>query len=193
MEQLWNALHQRLNGLSLIPSEEWQAFRALSTCHSVSKGSHWVRAGEHTDKLGICVNGLFRLYYTTPDGKEFNKSFCAKLDFVASYSSLLLESPAYFSIQALMDSALILIRFRDFESLYARHICWERLGRLLAEQLYIKKETRERELLLLSAETRYLFFIEQYGHLMHHIPQYHIASYLGITPVALSRIRSKLT
>ncbi|MNI08038.1 hypothetical protein D3C73_610620 [compost metagenome] len=114
-------------------------------------------------------------------------------EFITSYSSLLQNAPSFFAIQALMDSQLIVIPYSDFQSLFARHICWERLGRIIVEQLFVKKETRERELLLLSAEARYLLFLEKYGQVVKHIPQYHIASYLGITPVALSRIRKKLT
>jgi CRP-like cAMP-binding protein len=101
--------------------------------------------------------------------------------------------PSYFSVQSLADSELITFRYKDFQALYDRHVCWERLGRIIAEQLFINKETRERELLLLSAEARYRMFLERYGHLSGQIPQYHVASYLGITPVALSRIRRSLT
>jgi len=136
---------------------------------------------------------LFRLYYTTPDGSEYNKSFCSGNDFVASYGSLLTGTPASLSIQALTDSKLIVIPYAKFQMLYDRHACWERLGRLLVERLFVKKESRERDFLLLSAEARYLKFMESYGPLAANIPQYHIASYLGITPVALSRIRNRLT
>ncbi|QTH42550.1 Crp/Fnr family transcriptional regulator [Cohnella sp. LGH] len=125
-------------------------------------------------------------------GDEYNKSFCSAHDFIASYGSLLAGVPSRISIQALADSLLLTIRYSDFRSLYDRQLCWERLGRLLIERLYVKKELREREFLALSAEARYLKFLERYGHLETAIPQYHIASYLGITPVALSRIRKKL-
>ncbi|MNG38637.1 hypothetical protein D3C84_1264130 [compost metagenome] len=61
----------------------------------------------------------------------------------------------------------------------------------MAESLYVKKERREMQLLTLSAEDRYRSFLEEFGALEKKIPQYYIASYLGITPVALSRIRAK--
>lgn len=77
-----------------------------------------------------------------------------------------------------------------FESLYKRHRCWETLGRKLAEGLYIKKEMKERLLLMNTAEERYLQFLKEFPGLEKRVPQYHIASYLGITPVSLSRIRS---
>ncbi|WP_239615589.1 Crp/Fnr family transcriptional regulator [Cohnella mopanensis] len=193
MEHALPALYEGIQRLSPIPIEEWNVFRQFAFPKTVAKNAHLVREGEQVDSIAICMSGLFRLYYTTPDGGEFNKSFCAKHEFLASYSSLLLGTSSFFSIQALVDSELIVVRYSDFQSLFTRHVCWERLGRILTEQLFVKKETRERELLLLSAEERYRLFNAKYGHLAEQIPQYHIASYLGITPVALSRIRRKLT
>ncbi len=193
MEQMRESIYANWQSLTPIPLEEWEAFRAIAVHRTFAKNSHFIRAGEHADSIGLCVSGLFRLYYTTPDGHEFNKSFCTTHDFIAAYSSMLQRTSAYFSIQALMNSELLIIRYEDFQSLYSRHICWERLGRMMAEQLFIKKEIRERELLMLTAEERYLLFLDRYGHAAKHLKQYHISSYLGITPVALSRIRKKLT
>jgi CRP-like cAMP-binding protein len=75
---------------------------------------------------------------------------------------------------------------------YDRHACWERLGRKNAEQLVLIKEAREKELLLDSLEVRYQRFLQEFPGLADRIPQYHIASYLGVTDVALSRIRKKI-
>lgn len=193
MDNLMSVLYERLGSGTAIPSEEWDAFAAITERRIVPKLRHFVEAGDCTEAVGFCIGGLFRLYYTTPDGVEFNKSFCASGEFVASYGALLQGIPSYFSIQALMDSELVVFRYHDYKALYDRHPCWERLGRLIAEQLFVSKETRERELLLLSAEDRYRLFLERYGPVAAAIPQYHIASYLGITPVALSRIRRRLT
>lgn len=189
---MWESVYTSLQEISPISREEWIAFRELAEFKAVKKNSHLIRAGEFADSIGVCVSGLFRLYYITPDGDEFNKSFCAKHDFVASYSSLLLNSPSFFSIQALMNSELVVIGYRELQSLYSRHVGWERLSRVLIEHLYVKKETREQELLMFSAEDRYAIFLKKYGHMIKHIPQYQIASYLGTTPVALSRIRKKI-
>jgi len=186
-------MNLELNKIVPIPPEEWEYFESLTNLQSISKNGHFIRVGEVNDSIGFCMSGLFRLYYMTPEGAEFNKSFCGKHDFVTSYSALLQKESSHLSIQALVDSELVVFRFRDFQDLYDRHVCWERLGRILAEKLFLHKETRERELLMLSAEQRYRLFMQRYGKMSEQIPLYHIASYLGITPVALSRIRQKLT
>lgn len=186
-------LSRELNKMVSIPPREWDFFTSLTSKRIVSKNAHFVKTGDGIESVAFCVSGLFRLYYTTSDGVEYNKSFCTKGDFVTSYSSLLENVPSYLSIQALADSMLIVFPYRDFQSLYAQHVCWERLGRLIAEKLFLSKETRERELLMFSAEERYRLFLKRFGPLAEQIPQYHITSYLGITPVALSRIRRRLT
>ncbi|EFM08597.1 putative transcriptional regulator, Crp/Fnr family [Paenibacillus curdlanolyticus YK9] len=186
------ALRAALQRIAPIPDAQWASFRSIASRQSIAKQVHWLQAGEPARLIGFCTSGLFRMYYATPSGEEYNKSFCGTADFIASYSSLLLDAPAFFSIQALADSELLVFRYSEFRSLFDKHPCWERIGRVLIEQLYIKKETRERELLILSAEARYRQFLDHYGPLAAAIPQYHIASYLGITPVALSRIRRRI-
>ncbi|USB32321.1 Crp/Fnr family transcriptional regulator [Paenibacillus sp. YPG26] len=186
-------LRDELNRIVQIPPEEWDYFAPMINLLTVPRDDHFIRAGDSANLVGFCTGGLFRLYYTTPEGAEFNKSFCVKSDFVTSYSALLQNETSHLSIQALVESELFTFKFEDFRTLYDRHPCWERVGRVLAEKLFVLKETRERELLLLSAEQRYLLFLERFDKLSGQIPLYHVASYLGITPVALSRIRRRLT
>jgi len=192
MEFAWQSLYSKLQTMSDIPDEQWTIFQKLAEPMTVKKNSCFARQGEPSNSIAFCMNGLLRLYYTTANGTTFNKSFCSSGDFVASYRALLTSSPSYFSIEALMDSELLVIRYEHFQSLFTEHICWERLGRNIVEQLYIKKEQREYELLMLSAEERYRLFLERHSHMINDIPQYHIASFLGITPVALSRIKRKI-
>ncbi|GAE29654.1 Crp/Fnr family transcriptional regulator [Halalkalibacter hemicellulosilyticus] len=193
MEQEWATLYKQLQSITSIPLEEWNVFKAIGTFQRIDKSKHFVIASETPESIGFCLNGLFRFYYTTLEGTEYNKSFCIKGEFVTSYSALLQQSPSPFSIQAITNSELIVFPYKSFKVLYERHPCWERLGRIIAEQLYIKKEKREHELLTLSAEERYKVFLQQFAEMANQIPQYQIASYLGITPVALSRIRKRLT
>ncbi|WP_409342939.1 Crp/Fnr family transcriptional regulator [Paenibacillus sp. MBLB4367] len=187
----WRQFYGAIAALSEIPDDQWEAFRQTASLAEYPKGGHFTTIGEKTERVGFCVSGLFRMYYTTVDGKEFNKSFCGSGDWVAAYSSVLLGVPSTLSVQALEDSELIVFRHRDLQAFYERHICWERIGRKLAEGLFVKKEAREREMLLDGAEERYTRFLREYGALAGRISQYHIASYLGITPISLSRIKNR--
>jgi CRP-like cAMP-binding protein len=160
---------------------------------TVRKEERLIDAGEAVHHIYFCAKGLFRMYYNTSEGREYNKSFVQKNRFFTSYGAMVTGSPSYFSIQALEPSAVISFPYSVSESLATHSHDWERFIRKGIEQLYIKKEERERNLLLLTSEQRYEMFKKEHPDLCQRIPQYHIASYLGITPVSLSRIiNSKL-
>jgi CRP-like cAMP-binding protein len=186
------AIKQVLSQLVSPPDHELDEFLKLFQIRSIEKGAYFVRAGDRSTELAFVNAGLLRFFYQTTDGKEFNKSFVAENQFTAAYSAFLTDMPARFSIQALEECHLLICDLHMVVNMFDRHDCWERLGRILAEQLFIKKEAREAEFLLDDAETRYRNFQKQYPGLEGRVAQYHVASYLGITPVALSRIRKKL-
>ena len=88
--------------------------------------------------------------------------------------------------------SILVIKYDNWKNLVFRHECWNLLIKSLLESAYIKKEKREREFLLDSAEIRYKRFLKENSNLIDRIKQYQIASYLGITPVALSRIKKSM-
>ncbi|SHM73987.1 Crp/Fnr family transcriptional regulator [Gracilibacillus kekensis] len=187
------AIFKSFSQLTDIPELEWHYLKSKIKWHSVRKGDLLVQAGEVSDRIYFCHSGVFRMFYLKEDGDEFNKSFVQEGQFFTSYSSVISSIPSYFAIQALENAVVASFTYKVLLQLYERHHCWEVVGRKLIEQLYIKKETRERQLLLHSAEERYHLFLEEFPGLEDRITQYHIASYLGISPVSLSRIRGQLS
>ncbi len=185
------ALERVLNALVAPSATECQAFLALFSLRPVTKQQLFQAAGDEATELCFVNGGLLRMYYTTPEGKELNKSFVLENQFAAAYSAWLSNTPARFTIQAMEDTTLLVASLDQVTEMFGRATCWERLGRLLVEQLYQRKEQREAEFLLDDAETRYRTFQQRYPGLEQRITQYHVASYLGITPVALSRIRNR--
>ena len=185
------AIKQVLNQLVSPPDTELDEFLKLFHLRSIEKGGYFVRAGNRSTELAFVNAGLLRFFYQTTDGKEFNKSFIAENQFTTAYSAFLTDMPTRFSIQSLEECYLLVCDLQIVVNMFDRHGCWERLGRILAEQLFIKRETREAEFLLDDAATRYHNFRKTYPGLEDRLAQYHVASYLGITPVALSRIRGR--
>jgi CRP-like cAMP-binding protein len=100
--------------------------------------------------------------------------------------------PAGFDIQALEDTETLCLPFEVSDALVARHPAWERLRRLAMERLFLEKEQREKDFLTLDATARYQAFLEREPGLASRVALHHVASYLGMTPVALSRIRRKM-
>jgi len=172
-----------------IPADELTNFTRIFQPRTIRTGELLIRAGEVPTEIGFVVSGIFRLYYVNAAGSEFTKSFCPENHFVTAYSALTLKQPAQFFIEALEDSLLLVADYSQFTQLYAENFCWQIINHKLVEALFIKKEKREAELLLDDATTRYQKFLIEYPDLEHRVKQYHIASYLGISPVSLSRIR----
>jgi CRP-like cAMP-binding protein len=181
-----------LRSITEIPDTEIEKVLAIFRPVQFCKNEFILRAGEMPDSLGFLTSGIVRLYYISDSGQEFTKTFCVKGDFVASYSSLVLGEPSSFFIQAIEDSSMLVADYTDYERIADQHPCWAIVHRKVVEMLYIKKEKRESSLLLEDAQTRYLNFLKEYPGLEERIKQRYIASYLGITPVSLSRIRARL-
>ena len=100
-------------------------------------------------------------------------------------------APSYLSVEALCDSELFTLPWSELNSLYARHTCFQTIGRRLAEVTLLEREARAHELLTLTASERYARFLQTHQALLPELRDYDIASYLGITPVSLSRLRAR--
>ena len=179
--------------LADIPETEIAKAMKIFQPTSVRKGEFLQRAGEVPRTLGFIVSGVIRLFFLTPDGDEITRSFRVEKSFVSSYSALLLGEPSRLFLQALEPTFLLVTPYSAYQELTAEHLCWQIMDRKFAQQLFIRQEQRECELLLDDATTRYLKFRAEYPGLEERVKQHHIASYLGITPVTLSRIRAQLS
>jgi CRP-like cAMP-binding protein len=175
-----------------IPKEEQRKLLKRKKSITLAKNEYFLMAGDVPEFIGFVRSGLLRLFYITGDGVEVNKHFCVENTLAISYSAFLQRKESKFYIQALKDTKLLAIDHQTYTDLLNSHICWQIVARKLAEMLFILKEKREFEFLLNDAQTRYLQFLHDYPGLENRLSQYHIASYVGVTPESLSRIRSNL-
>ena len=181
-----------MNFVADIPREEQDKLLKRLNSITVKKNEYFLRAGDVPQRIGFNVSGLMRLFYIDSNGTEFIKHFCMENTLAISFSAFLLREESKFYIQAIEDTKLLTINYETYREILDSHVCWQIVSRKLAELLYIIKEKREYELLMNSAQERYLQFLEDYPNLEHRLNNYHIASYLGITPESLSRIRTNL-
>lgn len=192
LEKDLQVLKRVIDELVELPATEWNYFCRFVSARKFETGGFLIHAGDRCANFFFLINGLVRFFYLTDEGKEFNKHFAMENNFVGSFQAMVLKLPYRFSVQAMSPTQTLVLPISVLEDCYDRHAAWERLGRRQAEYVAVKKEIRESEFLLDSAEKRYRQFLKEYPSLIHRIPQYHIASYLGITDVALSRIRKKM-
>jgi CRP-like cAMP-binding protein len=174
-----------------IPEKEWQAVKPFVQLVKIKKGDYFIKEGQVCRQLGFLNEGLLRVYYTA-DGKEITSYFNSghRNPIVSAFYSFLSTQPSLENIHALEDSELIVIDYENLEELYEQNPLFQKLGRLMAEQNYLASVLRIYSLQNKPALERYEDLLRKYKHVIQHIPQHYIASYLGITPESLSRIRS---
>jgi CRP-like cAMP-binding protein len=186
------ALHDLLCSISAIPDEEWAWLRPKVQRREYGPRCALFVPGEVDSGLHFIVTGLVRYYYSTPEGLERNHTFAPEWSLVACLPAFVSGDSCPFTVEALEPTTTLLIPSETIRAFDQRHECWVRLKLRLMEYAALRKAEREAELLLETAQARYLRFRSEFPTLEHRIPQYHIASYLGITPVALSRIRRRI-
>ncbi|MBC3789056.1 Crp/Fnr family transcriptional regulator [Spirosoma utsteinense] len=157
---------------------------------SLEKGDYFVQAGQVCQHVGFIQTGLVR-YFINQDGDEKIYSFGLENEFVCDYESFLSQRPCRRAIQAIEDSALVIISFPNLQRLFAELTYGERFGRVVIEQVFVKTIRQLTSLYTDSPEIRYQAFLDEYPALSARITQYHIASYVGIKPQSLSRIRAR--
>jgi CRP-like cAMP-binding protein len=181
-----------LSSFAEIPDEEWRkAVLSLSHLH-LKKNEYFIRVGAVPDKMACIVSGIFRVFYTTEAGEEKILAIRDEGRMLSAFSAILEHTPSWYDIQALEDSDLLYVSLDQYIEGLQGHACWQVINAKYAQMLFVEKERRESEFLSDNAETRYKKFRERFPGVEDRIRQYHVASYLGITPVALSRIRKKL-
>ncbi len=180
-----------LNSFSKIPEEQVDALISIFNPKALRKGDFYAKEGEICKKLAFLSKGIIRAYYQNDKGVEYNKLFFQEPAIVAGYSSLITGQENLINIQCLTDCEIFEVNFKQIIDLYEKHPLIERLNRSIAEDFFVKKERREMSLVMNDADKRYEMFKEEYPQLENDVPQYQIASYLGITATQLSRIRAQ--
>jgi CRP-like cAMP-binding protein len=167
----------------------------LEQCEDVhfKKGAYFVREGELCHKIGFLISGIARVYHIAND-KEYTSyfNFPGRNRMVASFESFLSRKPSKETIHFLEDAHLVVISREKLYQLYQLSPVFSELGRKLAEDNYILAMERIFSLQHDTAQERYLKLLESYPDLMNFVPHHYVASYLGITPESLSRIRKEL-
>lgn len=155
------------------------------------KGSFFTREGDIPQKIGFVVHGLMKYYYIDRDGNEWIKSFAAEKDFVVSYACFLQQIPSQYSIEAMEDTTILSMDFNAYFANINNSMTWCSIARKYTETIYYEKERREASFLKEDGAERYIRFLRDYKHIADRVALKDIASFLGLTPVSLSRIRNK--
>ncbi len=184
-------LREAVEGWTSLTADEWERGGVLFQPMEFAKGDLLTRAGEPSRHIFFLCSGLTRMFYSLENGKEMNKSFAWEGLFVSGSLGDAGRASEY-GIQALEDTTAMAAGLPEIGALMAEGGGWTRLRDLYLGSLAERKARRERQLLVESAEERYRTFLTDFPHISGRLPQYQIALYLGITEVALSRIKKRM-
>lgn len=175
-----------------ITDHDWDTFSSKLVKRKFSKKSIILKTGQKEFYLSFIEKGIVR----SSIPHEFNDltfDFGFAGSFISAYHYFLTQQPSIYQIEAITDTILWSVSYSDLQDIYTTTSIGNTIGRLSSESLYIKKSKREISLLTQTAEERYLSLFNDEPHLLQLIPLKYIASYIGITPQALSRIRKRIS
>lgn len=171
---------------------DWSYLDVPFETHVIAKQECLFQQGELAERLFFMHSGLVRYVSVSDDGREFTHTFTRGPSIIGSTLSMVTGEVAPFGIQALEDCLVTSYPWQAFYQQMRHEKGFLEYYVHFLERIFILKAERERALARDSAERRYLDFCVNFSELKDHIPQQYIASYIGITPVALSRIRQRL-
>lgn len=185
------AIREYFEAITPLSDEEWDAFSAKLVRQEFAKKDYILMEAKVERYLSFIEEGMVRFFLFKGE-EEVTFDFAFAGEFLSGYSSFITQAPANFYIQGLSQTALWRISYQDLQEIYATSSVGNRIGRHAAEQLFLAKSQREMAFLMQSAEERYLNLFTEQPRLIQQIPGKYLASYIGITPQALSRIRKRI-
>ncbi|GAA4315926.1 Crp/Fnr family transcriptional regulator [Mucilaginibacter gynuensis] len=185
-------IRKYLDGIVVQSDDDWAYFSSRLSKAVFPKKTIILQSGQTENYLSFIEQGIIR-YFIPGIDKEVTFGFSFENEFESCYDSLLTQSRSVYSTETLTDTILWRISYADLQAIYANTHAGNTIGRLAAEDLFVKKAKRELSLLNEHAAQRYNKLFTERPHLIKQIPLKYIASYIGITPQALSRIRKAIS
>lgn len=181
-------LSEVLIGKLGLAEDHVQSFYKLSQIKVLDKKSFLIKGATVCSFIGIVVFGSLRSFILSEDS-EFNNDFFFQGSFVSAYTSFLTRRPTNCHIQAMNKCVVICISYEHFQELINQDKEWYKLSAFVAETFFITKCRRETMFLIDAAAARYDKVLAMYPGLEQRVAQYHIASYVGVKPESLSRVK----
>ncbi len=175
-----------------ISDRDWEIFSSKLALYTYPKRHIVLQKGEQENYLSFVDKGILR-YYIPSDDNDLTFDFAFKNNFTSAYSSFITRTAAPYQVEAMTEVNLWRLTFDDLQAVYRDTLIGNTIGRHASEQLYMRKARRELSLLNETARQRYDNLFTAQPELLQLVPLKHIASYIGITPQALSRIRARIS
>ncbi len=187
-----NALLHHICERVELNADERALVAAKITKRTYKKGQYVVQHGDVDRFQSYVISGCIRTYYIDPDGGEHTVQFAIEDWWTGDLGSFITQQPARYNVQCLENTTVAQLNNVDMEMMYKEVPKMERFFRKLIQKAYVAAQNRIMNNFTLSAKENYLQFKAQYPTIHQRVPQYMIASYLGVTPEFLSKIRHQI-
>ena len=178
------------NSISLSAQAEEYIY-SISKEKKVSKGEVLIRGGQTVNKTFFVTQGSLRSFCIDKEGKEHTLQFAIKDWWISDFMAIYNNEPASLTVECISDSIVIEFNAQKLNEIYLQFPEFESFQRKNLERHVVSLHKRILNQLQMTALERYNLFLEQYPNIHQHVPNYHIASYLGITQQSLSRLRAE--
>lgn len=189
---MYTELLQVFKNIAPISKEEEQLITRSFKPYTLEKGACFLKAGETAKYIGFLRKGLVR-YFVYKNDEEATFEFTKEGEFISDYQSFNNNTASIQSIQAIEDCELLIIDYKDVQYIFNNTPHGNLLGRIIVEHRFDVMVGQLLSIYMHNPEERYLKFQQNYADLLQRIPQYMIASYVGVQPQSLSRIRKRFS
>lgn len=173
-------------------TEENEAISQSIVYKKIKQHDFLVSEGKRCNHIAFLLSGFMRTFHIGEDGKEITSEFSLQNKFTSSYHSFYTRQVSFEYIQAMTDCEVLLISYDKLQKLYQHSFNMNVMGRRILENACVQREIRVKKMISLSALDYYKWFIKEFGDVYKVAQLQHIASFLGVKPETLSRVRRKI-
>lgn len=193
MEKEYEPLLEYIDEYISLESDEIDILASLTRTKRVRRRQFLAEQGEICRYENFVVEGCLRCYHLDEDGKEHVVQFAVEDWWISDMQSFLTQSPAHFNVDSVEPSVVIQFGYKELQELFRRVPKFERFFRLIIQNAFIATQKRIVASYSKDAGKRYIEFKNRYPDIEKRVPQYMVASYLGISPEFLSKIRRRIS
>lgn len=185
MEQIRQIMKQMIN----VSEDELNNFLSQAVTYTVKRQEILSRPNTVPNEIFFINKGIIRVSITDNEGTEHTIHFALENQFIADYSNFIQKQASLYSLQALEETEVVVLPRSTIEWGYKNLIDGQKMGRLIAEYYFIYQDDRIKNMYVRTPKQRYDSITDVFPNIHNRVPQHMIASYLGITPIHLSRLK----
>lgn len=176
-----------------LTQEEWELIQKYLTLKKLRKRQYLLQEGDVCKAVTFVEKGALRLYNVSENGTEHIVLFAVEGQFMTDLSSFFSREPSIYNIDAIEDSELVMLAQTASDELRKISQKYQEFAFLETSEAYIQLAKRMTSIISLSLEERYQELVTNYPNIVQRVPQHMIASYMGLTPETLSRVRKRIS